>query len=317
MVFASGSGWVVRCFAMVGVALLVSFPVRSQDLEPRLYQNAPIGLNAIILGYGFSSGNVLFDTALLIEDATADVHVVLFAYLRTFDFFGRSAKFDVVLPFSDANFQGFLDGEFRTRNPTGIADPRVRLAVNLIGSPPLTGAEFKNYRQKTIVGASLQVAVPLGQYDNTKLLNLGANRWSFRPEIGVSRSLGRWFLEMAGGGWFFATNNDFFGGSTFEQKPLLFIKGDAIYNFRPGLWLSFNFGIANGGETTINGDFKANPQRNARLGSTLSIPFAPHNSLKIVYTSGLVTRLGADFDSISVVYQYTWGNTPGAEPAGN
>ena len=228
MAFARVLGWVVRCLATVGVALLASYPAKGQDLEPRLYQNAPVGLNAIVLGYGFSSGNVLFDTALLIEDATADVHVVLFAYLRTFDFFGRSAKFDVVLPFSDANFQGLLDGVFRTRNPTGMADPRFRLAVNLVGSPPLSAPEFRNYRQKTIVGASLQVAVPLGQYDPTKLINLGANRWSFRPEIGVSRSLRRWFLEMAAGGWFFTTNNDFFGGATFEQNALLFIKGDAI-----------------------------------------------------------------------------------------
>ncbi len=307
MAFARVLGWVVRCLATVGVALLASYPAKGQDLEPRLYQNAPVGLNAIVLGYGFSSGNVLFDTALLIEDATADVHVVLFAYLRTFDFFGRSAKFDVVLPFSDANFQGLLDGVFRTRNPTGMADPRFRLAVNLVGSPPLSAPEFRNYRQKTIVGASLQVAVPLGQYDPTKLINLGANRWSFRPEIGVSRSLRRWFLEMAAGGWFFATNNDFFGGATFEQNALLFIKGDAIFNFRPGLWLSFNFGIANGGETTVNGEFAANLQRNSRIGSTLSIPIAPRNSLKIAYTAGLSTRLGADFDSISVSYQYTWG----------
>lgn len=305
MAFASAR--VVRCLATVGVAWLASSPAAAQDLEPRLYQNAPVGLNAIFLGYGFSTGNVLFDSSLLIEDATADVHIVLFAYLRTLELFGRSAKFDVVLPFSDANFRGFLDGEFRTRDPTGIADPRFRLAVNLVGSPPLSAPEFRNYRQKTIVGVSLQVAVPLGQYDRTKLINLGANRWSFRPEIGVSRSLRRWFLEMAAGGWFFTANNDFFGGSTFEQKPILFIKGDAIYNFRPGLWLSFNFGIANGGETTVNGDFKANLQRNTRLGLTLSIPLAPRNSLKIVYTSGLSTRLGADFDSISVLYQYTWG----------
>jgi hypothetical protein len=112
---------------------------------------------------------------------------------------------------------------------------------------------------------------------------------------------------MAAGGWFFTTNNDFLGGSALKQNALLFIKGDAIYNFRPGLWLAFNFGFANGGETSVNGAFKANLQRNSRLGSTLSIPIAPRNSLKIAYTTGLSTRLGADFDSISVVYQYTWG----------
>ncbi len=299
------------CVLTLACAVLLASPfsIQAQELEPRLYQNVPVGLNGVIIGYGFSTGNVLFDSALLVEDGQADVHTVFAAYIRTLDFFGRTGKVDVVLPFSDADFQGFQDGVFRTRTPTGFADPRFRLAVNLTGSPPLTGQEFAKYQQETIVGASLQVIVPLGQYDSTKLINLGTNRWSFRPEVAVSQGFRQWFLEVAGGAWLFTTNDNFFGGQTLEQDPLYYVKGDIIYNFRflRGLWLSFNAGWANGGETTIDGVFKANLQRNTRLGSTLNIPLAPQNSLKVVYTSGLTTRLGSDFDSIGVVYQYTWG----------
>ncbi len=303
----------------LGCAVLLASPfsIRAQELEPRLYQNVPVGLNAVLFGYSFSTGNVLFDSSLPVEDGEADVHTVFAAYLRTLDFFGRSGKVDLLLPFAGADFHGFLDGVFRTRTPTGFADPRVRLAVNLTGSPVLTRQEFAKYRQETIVGASLQVIVPLGQYDSTKLINLGSNRWSFRPEVAVSQRLRRWFLEVAGGAWLFTTNDNFFGGQTLEQNPLYYIKGDIIYNFRfrRGFWLSFNAGWANGGETTVDGVFKANLQRNTRLGSTLNIPLTLQNSLKVVYMSGLTTRLGTDFDTISLVYQFTWGGK-GGKPGG-
>jgi hypothetical protein len=157
------------------------------------------------------------------------------------------------------------------------------------------------------------VIVPLGQYDSTKLINLGTNRWSFRPEVAVSQRLRRWFLEVAGGAWLFTTNDNFFGGQTLEQNPFYYIKGDIIYNFRfrRGLWLSFNAGWGNGGEATVEGVFKANLRRNTRLGSTLNIPLTPRNSLKVVYMSGLTTRLGSDFDSINLVYQFMWGGKRG------
>ena len=292
---------------LVGAAILFASSVTAQQVEPRRYQNVPVGVNALAFTYGFSTGNVLFDSTLPIEDATADVHTFAVLYLRTLDFFGKSAKADVLVPFSSADFEGFLDGEFRTRTPDGFADPRFRLAVNLVGGPALTVPEFAKYRAKTILGASIQVIAPLGQYDPTKLINLGSNRWSFRPELGLSRAVKKWFLELAGGVWLFTENGDFFGGQRLEQSPLYFIKGDVIYNFRPGLWASFNFGFANGGETTIDGVRRGTLQRNSRTGLTLALPLNRRNGLKFVYTSGLTTRLGADFDSFLLVYQYTWG----------
>ena len=98
----------------------------------------------------------------------------------------------------------------------GLLDPRFRVSVNLIGAPALSVKDFANYRQDLIVGVSLQVSAPVGQYDNSKLLNLGNNRWSFRPELGISKAVGPWTFELAPSVTFFTDNTDFFGGNTFR-----------------------------------------------------------------------------------------------------
>jgi hypothetical protein len=293
---------------MVGLlGVLVSpYGVDAQELEPRLYRNVPVGMNALVVGYGFSSGNVLFDTSLPIEDVDADLSVVPVAYLRTVDFFGRLAKLEAIVPFAAGKWEGLVDGEARTRDVSGMADPRFRLGVNFFGSPAMSGAEFKSYSQRTIVGASLAVAVPLGRYDPEKLINLGANRWSFLPEIAVSHHRDKWYFELASGTWLFTANGDFFGGSHMTQNPILFVKGHVVRSFRPALWLAFNFGFAYGGEFIVDGNRRNNFQKNSRFGLTFSYPLSPGNALRVNYASGVATRIGADFDSIGVVYQHTW-----------
>ncbi len=279
---------------------------RAQELEPRLYQNAPMGLNAVVVGYGYSAGNFLVDSSLPIEGARAEVQSITLGYVRSLDFFGKSAKLDVVLPLSWGTFERVVAGEFRTRNPSGLADPRFRVAVNLLGAPALSLREFGGYRQKTIVAVSAQIAAPLGQYDPDRLINLGANRWSFRPELGVSNARGRWYFEMAAGAWLFTENADYFGGSSLTQDPLYFVKGDVIYGVTRGVWLALNYGFATGGETRVDGRSAVTLQRNSRLGVTFSFPISQASSMKVVWTSGLTTRIGADFDSVNVLYQYTW-----------
>ena len=104
---------------------------------------------------------------------------------------------------------GFLSGSASYRGDAverevdGFADPLFRLSVNFYGAPALTLPEFKSYEQDLIVGASLQVSVPAGQYDSTKLVNIGTNRWSFKPEIGASKALGPWTLELKAGATLF------------------------------------------------------------------------------------------------------------------
>ena len=294
---------------MASGLLLAALPHRAvaQELEPGLYQNAPVGMNVIAVGYAYSNGNVLVDASLPLGDVTAELHGVALGYVRTLSLMGLSAKLDALVPVSWGSFEGEVAGEQRVRSLSGLADPRIRFAVNFMGAPALSLPEFVKYRQGTILGASLQVVVPLGQYDPERLINLGANRWALRPEIAVGQALRRWNFELAGGAWLFTENGEFFGGSSRTQEPLYFVKGNVIYVLRRGLWLSFSVGHAEGGETRVNGVTRNDLQSNNRVAATLALPAGRATALKLTYTNGLSTRLGADFDSFGASVQYTWG----------
>ena len=170
--------------------------------------------------------------------------------MRTLDIGGKSAKFDVILPYSSFSANGLVAGRPREREMSGLGDPRFRLSINLLGAPALSAQEFANYQQDLIVGASLQVSAPLGQYDDTKLLNLGNNRWSFRPELGISKAWGPWTVEVAPSVTFFTDNTDFFGDRTLSQAPIYAVRGDIVYHFESGVWVSLDGTYFTGGRTT-------------------------------------------------------------------
>ena len=90
----------------------------------------------------------------------------------------------------------------------------MRFSVNFYGAPALSLEEFTNYQQDLIIGASMQVSVPLGQHDEDKLVNLGNNRWFIKPDIGISKAWGALAIELSTRMNIFSKNNDFFGGST-------------------------------------------------------------------------------------------------------
>jgi hypothetical protein len=277
----------------------------AQELEPGSYQNAPIGVNVAAASVLVSRGNVLTDASLPVQGAQAEVEVLGLAYVRTLGVLGRAAKFDAQVPVTWAHFSGVVAGEERTRTPRGLADPRFRLSVNLLGSPALTIPEFAKYRQRAVVGVSLQVVPPLGQYDEDRYVNLGSNRWSFRPEIGFSWGRGRLILEAAGGAWLF-THNENYVGRTQTQSPLYFAKANAIVTFRRGIWGAVSYGRATGGRTRVAGVETNSLQTNDRLGTTWLIPITRWVAMRVAYTGGLSTRFGADFDSLAIGAQYTW-----------
>lgn len=279
----------------------------AQELEPGLYHAAPVGINAAAAIYTYSTGNVLFDASLPVEGSSAETHTLTLSYVRTLGLLGRNAKLDIQAPLGTGTFEGYLAGEWRSRKPEGLADPRFRLALNLIGAPALRRAEFATFRPGTILGASVQVIAPLGQYDPERLINLGTNRWSFRPEMGLSRAQGRWFFEVVAGAWLFTDNPDYYGGTTLSQDPLLFLKGDVIRTFKRKSWIAMNYGVARGGESSVGGAPPKGLQTNNRLGLTLAIPIGKPWLCKFTYTNGLTTTLGADFDSYGAGVQYSWG----------
>jgi hypothetical protein len=296
------------CAALGTIALLAGVSdATAQEAEPRAYSNTPVGLNFLIAGYLYSEGKLAFDPNLSIADAKFHANTGLVAYVRSFDFAGQSAKFDVIVPASSFAAQGFVSGTPREREMSGLGDPRFRISVNLLGAPALSVKDFAGYRQDLIVGVSLQVSAPLGQYDNSKLLNLGNNRWSFRPELGISKAWGPWTCEVAPSATFFTDNTDFLLGNNFAQAPIYVLQGHVLYTFRSGMWIALDGIYFTGGHTTLNGVRNDNEQRNTRAGFTLAVPIDRNNSLKLSASTGISTRTGSDFSAVGVAWQYRWG----------
>jgi len=212
------------------------------------------------------------------------------------------------VPTSSFAAHGLVNGEPREREMLGLGDPRFRVSVNLFGAPALSAREFARYRQDLIVGVSMQVSAPVGQYDNTKLLNLGGNRWSFRPEFGVSKAWGPWTVELAPSVTFFSDNTDFFGGNTFSQAPIYAVQGHVIYTFQSGIWMALNGHYLTGGRTTLNGVKSDNEQAITRAGLTVALPINRQNSLKLSASTGITTRTGSELTAVGIAWQYRWGD---------
>jgi hypothetical protein len=280
---------------------------KGQDAEPRSYSNAPVGLNFLIAGYAYSQGKMAFDPDLAVADAQFQSHTGVLAYVRSFDLFGQSAKFDVIAPYSTFSAHGLVAGLPQERDMNGFADPRFRVSVNLFGAPALSSKEFANYKQDLIVGVSLQVSAPLGQYDDSKLLNLGANRWSFRPEFGISKAWDKWTFEIAPSVTFFTDNPDFFNGNRFAQAPLYLVRGSVIRNFDSGAWISLDGTYFKGARTALNGVPSDNEQENVRAGFTVALPINRQNSIKFNASTGIYTRTGSEFSLVGLAWQYRWG----------
>lgn len=303
-------GFIGRSAAVVLAAALlagVSPGPRAQDMEPRSYSNAPVGLNFLIAGYVYTRGGYPTDVALPITNQQLSTNSAVLAYTRVLDFGGKSAKLSAIVPYTWLSGTAELAGQPQSRDVSGFADPAFKLSVNLYGAPALSLKEFAAYEQDLIVGASLRVTAPLGQYDDTKVVNLGTNRWSFKPEVGVSKALGPWTLEATAAATLYTDNTDFFNGNTRSQRALYSFEGHVIYSFAPGIWGSLDATYFTGGRTTVNGVLNNDLQQNWRLGGTLAFSLDARNSIKLYASSGVSARTGNSFDLLGIAWQYRWG----------
>ena len=301
--------WCAVFFAALAAGLAAGAPPLShaQEMEPRSYSNAPVGLNFLIAGYAYTQGGIAFDTSLPLTNPDLTTSSAVLAYGRVLDLWGKSAKLNVIFPYTDLSGSADFAGQPVERNVSGFADPIFKLSVNLYGAPALSLKEFAGYEQDLILGASLRVTAPLGQYDDTRVVNLGANRWSFKPELGISKALGPWTLEATAAVTLFTDNEDFFGGNDRSQDPLYSLEGHVIYGASSGIWGSLDATYFTGGRTTLNGERGNDLQQNWRLGGTLAFPVDRHNSIKLYASSGVSARTGNDFDLVGIAWQHRWG----------
>lgn len=277
----------------------------SQDLEPRVYANVPTKLNVVAAGYVFMNGNVLTDPSLPIKDFTLQSHNMALNYIRTFALSNKLARIQVALPFTFMDGSAVISDQLITGSRTGFADMKVRLGINLLGSPALDKSEFRKFEQKTILGVSLVTSIPTGRYYEDKQVNIGTNRWAFKPEIGVSKRFTHVYAEAYGGIWFYTDNNDYLG-KKLEQKPTYSLQAHGSYYFKNQMWVGFNTTWFFGGKTIIDGVSDNSQIDNWRVGATFSTPIAKGQSLRFQYHIGAYTNNGLNYYALSAVYQYSF-----------
>ena len=269
------------------ISSLLCVSLFAQDLEPRRWTVMPAGMNVISLGYGHTSGDLFLDPVLEAEDVEVSVETLYAVYVRSFKLGDMPSRIDILIPWQSIQWEGLLRGKEASVERKGFADPRFRLSTTLFNSVQDDPASSS----KTVVGAAIAVGVPLGEYYEDKLLNIGYNRFSIRPQIGVVHTEGPWSYELTGSIFFFTDNDDFYNDNTREQDPLYTLQTHLVYLFKPGLWASFGAGYGWGGLSQVNGESKDDRWGNFLTAFSLGAPLSDTQGVKFTYLYGRTQKI--------------------------
>ena len=299
--------------ALIGLATLVlsAPPSFSQELQPRRWSHLPTGLNFAGAGYVYTEAEISDTPALRLEDVEMGMSTWALHYIRTFELLGKSMRVDLTQGYQKGRWTGLINGVSASTKRAGWTDSIARLSVNLYGAPPLAGEEYAHYRSKTkvetIVGAALAVHFPTGEYMSERLINIGTNRFTIRPQFGVVHARYNWTFEAGVSPWIYTDNDDFFGGNRLANAPLYVFQGHVIYTWESGLWAGASAGHAFGGRSTLDGvENDDRKEINAFLLGA-GYPIARDWGVKVGYvgTRRLSTN-GADTDSFIIALSHFW-----------
>jgi len=301
------------------VSLLINFSlaesVCAQDLEPRRWSHLPAGMSVAGIGYAYTEADIFFNPVWNVTDGAARINALGFVALHTFDLAGKSARISLMLPYVSGRWEGNVDSAYQVIHRRGTGDPRLRLSVNLYGAPALKGSEFAQYTAEhttnTVVGASLAMTVPLGKYCDDCLINIGNNRWSVRPQIGVVHTRGPWSFELTGSVFLFTDNNNFLRETVLKQETLYTAQAHVIYTFRPGLWASLSSGYGVGGLISIDQKKTLFEVDNWVWAASFGVPVGKIHGLQLTWLSGRTQNdVGRDSDNLLLSWSMRWGNKP-------
>ncbi len=278
----------------------------AQELQPRAYLPAPVGLNYFGVSYANNAGGLLFDPSLPVQDARVNASVITLSFAQTLGLMGRTVQVLGLLPYVVAELNGRVAGADQYAYRSGLGDTVFRYAMNIYGAPAMSLRSYSEYRQKTIVGASVTVSAPTGQYDPARVITVGANRWGFKPELGVSHALGKWSVEGALGVWLFTANNRYAATSVRRHDPMGRLQAHIVRSLPHRTWVAFDGTFYTGARSHINGGDNYDYQGNTRLGATFGFALDKRQAIKVSFFDGVDTRVGSDVRSFGVSYNFIW-----------
>ncbi len=296
---------------LVPLVLVFASPCLAEELEPRRWTHLPINTTFAGAAYAYTDADIGFSPVLKIEDAQMEMHTWAAKFIRTFSLFEKTARIGLLQAHQKGRWSGLLDGAPKTVHRDGWTDTVLRFAVNLYGAPPLQGKEYAAYRAskkvETIVGAGFSVQLPTGEYMDDKLINLGTNRFTFRPQLGLVHTRGKWSMEATGMIVLYSDNDEFFNESKLEQDPLYAIHGHLIYTFRPGVWAGASAGYNYGGRSTVDEVKKNDRKQNLAWALSFGLPINRHLGVKVAYIGTRTQEsTGMDSDTFALGFSAFW-----------
>lgn len=301
----------LRAMAWAVAALFFCSPGFAQDLEPRRWSQLPTGQNFLSMTYAHTNGDINVDPTIGIEDAKMKVDTALAGYVRGFKLAGRSARIEVRQAWQTGRWDGIVNGLPKTVERDGFSDTIVRVAINLVGPPPLAAREYGAYlathESETIVGAAMAVHLPTGEYFDDKIINLGNNRFTFRPQLGMQHRRRNWTFEATAMAWIYTDNDDFFNGKRLEQDNFYTLDGTAIYSFKSGIWAAVSAGIGVGGRSRIDGIRNNDRRKDVGWAIAAGFPISRQLGVRVRYfDSNRLNFIGNNSQTFSIGLSASW-----------
>lgn len=282
---------------------LNSTSLLAQDIEPRRWSVLPLNSDVLGLGYSYTFGELLFDPVLETKDVSLDINTILVSYIKSFKIGDKFARIDLRLPYSFQNFEGLVSDVPTTQYRSGFGDARIRFSMNFTGAPAGNIKEIQEYVSSnsvyTTFGASVAITVPTGQYFEDKLINIGQNQWVIRPQVGFVHNWRSWSYELTGSVYFFSNNNNFFGGVSRKQDPILAFQTHLIKRFNQKMWASISCSYGLGGESEVNSIASSDFRTNILTALSGGTKVSKFESIKLVYLySATLKDIGSNTHSL-------------------
>jgi hypothetical protein len=249
----------------------------------------------------------------VIEGSSFDAEVTLAGYAKSFVLFDKAALLAVLVPMGRVSGEGSLLGQTFSSSANGFGDPTIELDLNLIGPDPIRNIpDLLRYEPGFSLDVLVDVVLPVGEYDNKEVVNLGQNRWFGRVAFPMTWQIGQWIpgrrttLELLPSLWVYGDNDDFLGNDL-STDPKFELEAHLTRDFTKDVWASFDTVYMKGGESTIQG-MEGEEIDSLTIGFTVGYQINDNLALTMGYSSSINDDEpnDVDMDAFTISLVFGW-----------
>jgi len=277
--------------AMLALTVLSTQQIIAQT-PAHFYWKTLSGANGVPLIVESISGNTNpFDPAHNVNPgAYVSATMAMVGYAKFLPLFDRAAMISVVFPMGHISSEVIAAGLTSKETAKGFGDPMLEFDINIIGpKAQMSLPDLMRYEPGFSLDLIMDIAFPVGEYDNTKSLNLGQNRWYGRLGAPIVWQIGPWIpgkrttLEFLPAVWLLGDNTDYLG-KTLQTDPLFQLDAHLSRDLTHNFWASLDGAWFNGGQSSVDTS-EGTKLNNIALGITLGYQINENINLTFGYKS--------------------------------